>query len=243
MRTVYRNSHIYSAAAPGATAIVVEDARIAWIGDDGAPSADRVVDLEGALVTPAFVDAHVHATSSGLALTGLDLSGAASLPDALDRVDRHSRASRGRPVLGHGWDDTSWPERRPPSARELDRAGYGGLVYIARVDSHSAVVSSALLAATSGVGALTGYRADGWLTGDAHDAARVVAFGSLGASARRDAQRATRAKAASLSRTASGSASPPTVTSSPSATAPRSLAARPRHAATRISGSPRIPRR
>jgi len=200
VRTVYRNSRIYTAATPAATAIVVEDAHIAWIGDSDAdaPSADRVVDLEGALVTPAFVDAHVHATSSGLTLTGLDLSGAASLADALDRVERHSRASRGRPVLGHGWDDTSWPERRPPSTRELDRAGYGGLVYIARVDSHSAVVSSALLASTPGVGALPGYRPDGWLTGDAHDAARVVAFGSLGAPARREAQRATRSHAATL---------------------------------------------
>lgn len=200
MRTLYRDGRIYAAATADATTIVIEDARIAWIGDSdaGAPSADRVVDLDGALVTPAFVDAHVHATSTGLTLTGLDLSGAVSLPDALDRVERHSRASRGRPVLGHGWDDTSWPERRPPSARELDRAGYGGLVYVARVDSHSAVVSSALLAATPGVGALPGYRPDGWLTGDAHDAARVVAFGSLGAPARREAQRATRARAAML---------------------------------------------
>ena len=38
---------------------------------------------EGALLTPAFVDAHVHATATGLALTGLDLHSSASLADAV----------------------------------------------------------------------------------------------------------------------------------------------------------------
>ena len=200
MRTLYRNGHIYAPAHPDANALIVDGPLIAWIGDDsgGLAEAERTVDLDGALVTPAFVDAHTHATRTGLSLTGLDLSPATSLPDALDRVERHSRASRGRPVLGHGWDETNWPEHRAPTARELDRAGYGGLVYISRVDAHSAVVSSALLAATPGVSAQPGYRADGWLTTEAHDAVRLVAFGSLRASAVRDAQRATRTRAAAL---------------------------------------------
>ena len=50
-------------------------------------------------------------------------------------------------LLGTGWDDTAWPEQRPPTAAELDRASYGGVVYLARTDVHSAVASSALLAA------------------------------------------------------------------------------------------------
>ena len=50
-------------------------------------------------------------------------------------------------MLGHGWDETAWPEHRPPTRQELDRASYGGVVYLSRVDVHSAVVSSALLAA------------------------------------------------------------------------------------------------
>jgi len=86
--------------------------------------ADHVVDLDGALVTPAFVDAHVHATGAGLSLTGLDLSGAESLRDALDRVERHNRSGRGRPVLGHGWDDTNWPET-PPATWPTRPAAYG----------------------------------------------------------------------------------------------------------------------
>ena len=66
---------------------------------------------------PAFVDAHVHATSTGLALTGLDLTGAPSLAVALDRVAAAARAARGGVLLGTGWDDTTWPERPAADGR------------------------------------------------------------------------------------------------------------------------------
>ena len=47
-------------------------------------------------------------------------------------------------MLGHGWDERDWPERRAPTMAELDRASYGGSVYLSRVDVHSAVASTAL---------------------------------------------------------------------------------------------------
>ena len=148
---------------PAATALLVRGGPIAWVGDRRRPpadgDADEVVDLAGALVTPAFVDAHVHATSTGLALTGLDLTGAASLADCLRRVEDAGRRARGGVVLGHGWDETTWPEHRPPTRQELDRASYGGVVYLSRIDVHSAVVSSALLAA-----APEARGQDGWST-------------------------------------------------------------------------------
>src|SRR4029453_16656530 len=78
-------------ADPHATAIAVEDGVVSWIGDDTAAGAyadgaDEVVDLRGRLVTPAFVDAHVHTVQTGLMLTGLDVTGADSLAETLDLV-------------------------------------------------------------------------------------------------------------------------------------------------------------
>ncbi len=67
----YRGGRFFSAADPRATAMLVRDGLVAWLGEAGdAPAADVVVDLGGALVTPAFVDAHVHATDTGLAVSG-----------------------------------------------------------------------------------------------------------------------------------------------------------------------------
>jgi predicted amidohydrolase YtcJ len=201
VRTLYRNGRIYSPAARDASAMLVEDATVSWIGQQdgiGQHAGATVVDLAGAFVTPAFVDSHVHATSTGLALSGLDLSGCGTLRAALDAVERTARAGGGRPILGGGWDETRWPEHRPPTAAELDRAAYGGSVYLARVDVHSAVVSSVLAAAVSGLAALAGYRTDGWLTRDAHDAARTAAHAALRPAQIRDAQRAALGHAASL---------------------------------------------
>ena len=73
-------------------AVHVVDGRIAWLGDTAdAPPADRVVAGEGALLTPAFVDAHVHATATGLALTGLDLHSSSSLAETVALVARFAQ--------------------------------------------------------------------------------------------------------------------------------------------------------
>ena len=170
--------------------------RTGQIGPDGRHRRGKVG--VGTVTTAAFVDAHVHATATGLALTGLALHDVTSLAGLLDRVEVVSRAGRGRVVLGTGWDDTGWPERRPPTRQELDRAAYGGAVYLARVDVHSAVVSSALLAATAGVRAEQGYDDSGHLRLDAHHAVRRTAYAGITPDQRRSAQRATRAHAASL---------------------------------------------
>ncbi|MGY1605329.1 amidohydrolase [Geodermatophilus sp. SYSU D00815] len=179
-------------------AVHVADGRIAWLGDAAdAPAADRVVAGEGALLTPAFVDAHVHATATGLALTGLDLSSSSSLAEAGARIARHAQDAPGT-VLGTGWDETGWPERRGLTRADLDAVlGYRA-AYVARVDVHSATVSTALLDRIPGIADLPGFSADGRLRLDAHHAARRAAYGSVGPDQRRAAQRAARAAAAAL---------------------------------------------
>ena len=199
--TLYRSGRVHSPDDPAATALLVSGGAVAWIGRDPEPhedGADEVVDLAGQLVTPAFVDAHVHTTSTGLALTGLDLTGSTSLADCLDRVEKAGRASRGRVVLGHGWDESDWPEGRPPTRQELDRASYGGVVYLTRVDVHSAVVSSALLAVAPEARTAPGFDDSGHLTRDAHHVVRRVARESVTPEQRRSVQRAALARAASL---------------------------------------------
>lgn len=199
--TLYRRGRVRSATDPFATALLVEGDTVVWVGsEDGADAmtAQVTVELDDAWLAPAFVDAHVHATSTGLALTGLDLTGSPSLAAALQAVERASRAARGAVLLGTGWDDSAWPERRPPTAAELDRASYGGVVYLARTDVHSAVASSALLAACPAARALPGYLPDGLVRTAAHHAVREAAYAALTPAQRRAAQRAMLDRAASL---------------------------------------------
>lgn len=198
MTTLYRNARVLTPAQPDATAFAVDGGLIGWVGADGGRlDADAVVDLGGALVTPAFVDAHVHTTAAGLALAQLDLSDARSLGEVLDRVSDAARRRRGAVLLGTGWDETTWPEQRPPTAAELDRASWGSGVYLSRIDVHSAVVSSALLAA-SRAGTLDGYAGDGLVRLESHHAARSAAMRSLSPADVTTAQLAALHKAASL---------------------------------------------
>ncbi len=199
-RVLYRGGRVHSPASPFATAMLVEDGRIAWIGSDAAAdalTAEEIVDLDDAVVTPAFVDAHVHVTATGLALDGLDLSGAPSLAFALDQLAEHVRRHPATVVLGTNWDETAWPEARPPTAAELDRAAGGAAVYLSRIDGHCAVVSSAL-AARCGAPGMRGWLGDGRCQGEAHHAARTTAYDNVSVGQRRAAQRRTRAHAAAL---------------------------------------------
>ncbi|WP_413543518.1 amidohydrolase family protein [Citricoccus nitrophenolicus] len=64
MSTLYVNGTIHSTSDPYATALLVESGSVAWVGADDTADSMRgrsgetwdVVDLEGALVVPAFVD-------------------------------------------------------------------------------------------------------------------------------------------------------------------------------------------
>lgn len=148
-RVLLRNGLIYAPRVSGANALLVQGKQIAWVGDlaEGEePSApvDEVIDLAGALVTPGFSDAHVHLTMTGQGLDGVDLSGTTSIAQALRLVEDAARRGRGRPIYAHSWDETRWVEQRPVTSAELDRATYGGVVYMPRVDAHSASVSTAM---------------------------------------------------------------------------------------------------
>lgn len=217
-RVLYVGGRLYSPVSPFATAMLVDGDTIAWLGEDSAAqahrdSADRVVHLDGALVTPGFVDAHVHATSTGLTLTGLDLSRTRTLQEALDLLEQRARALRGATILGHGWDETRWPEGRPPTRAELDRASWGSVVYLSRIDVHSAAVSSALVAQVHGLTGLPGWDAEGPLSREAHHAVREAALGSIGAGQRAAAQRVLREEAARLGVVAVHEMAGPTISS------------------------------
>jgi predicted amidohydrolase YtcJ len=197
-----RGGFVYSPADPFATAMVVDGGTVAWVGSEGAADSfadgvDEVVRLDGALVTPAFTDAHVHVTATGLALTGLDLAGTGSLAEALERTAAHAAARPGdRILLGHGWDETRWPERRPPTRDELDRAAGGRPLYLTRADVHSAAVTTALLDLVPGIRDLPGHHPRAPLTREAHHAARRAAHGAITPAQRAAAQRAALAHAA-----------------------------------------------
>src|SRR5436190_20725288 len=153
MRRTLRRARVVGRA--GLSSLVVSDSKIVDIRPEPADPDRAIVDVGGALVTPAFVDAHVHLTQTGLMRSSLDLRSVASRGQLLEAV---AAAATGGAVHGGGWDEHGWPDPRPPSAAELQRAaGPDAVVWLARVDGHSSIVSPALLAAAPELAELPGY--------------------------------------------------------------------------------------
>ncbi|GAB3565715.1 amidohydrolase [Arthrobacter alkaliphilus] len=178
--TMYRNGSVYTAADPFATAMLVDGGTVAWVGSEQAAtsiadSSMEVIDLRGALLAPGFVDSHMHLTETGIAADSVQLAGVHSARELLDAVALAGKApGTTGVVLGHGWDESAWPDKTLPAPEELDRAAGGRHVYLARVDAHSALVSASL-ASSAGLDGLDGYDGTARVVRSAHSAARLVA--------------------------------------------------------------------
>ncbi len=185
---LFVNARVYCPSVPFASSVLVHNGRIAWVGDDSGAQvhrelAETIIECGGGFLAPAFVDAHVHATSTGLLLNGLDLSQVANKQDLLDLLSKFSRHTHGAPVIGHGWDQSTWTDMSLPSRAEIDRASWGSEVYLSRIDVHSALVSSALVARAPESRALQGF-GDFAVTATAHERLRTVALNHLNDPAR-----------------------------------------------------------
>lgn len=170
------------------------DGIVAWLGADDVgraqyPDAD-VIDLDGGFVSPGFVDSHVHVTATGLAVAGLDLRMTTSAEHMLRLVTHYDHGVSAGPIWGHGWDESRWPQARPPTTDELDAAVGNRPAYMSRVDVHSAVASTALRRMVPGLTTAAGHDPQQPLTADAHHLVRAVARDLLTPAQRREAQRA-----------------------------------------------------
>ncbi|WNV82851.1 amidohydrolase [Umezawaea sp. Da 62-37] len=104
--------------------------------------AVRVVDLDGAVVLPGFLDAHTHLAWAGRASVTLDVS-------ACRRVDEIVTLLRAATPTG-GWLEVSGYDHRvldrPLTAADLDRVSREHRVYVQDRSGHACVVNSHLLA-------------------------------------------------------------------------------------------------
>jgi predicted amidohydrolase YtcJ len=201
VKTLYRASRVRTLAFPvEGSWLLVDERHVERVGSGEPPPADRTVDLPGATVLPGFVDAHVHLSGTGMALSGLDLAEAASREDVLVRLREH-RSGAAVPLLGQGMDETRWPVAELPSREELDFIR-GEPVLLLRADGYVSVANSAMILA-SGVEGLDGIEreedgsATGRLRGEANARAQLWLFEGLPDRRIQDAQLRAAALAAS----------------------------------------------
>ena len=136
-------SFIGSIASKGATIKYVgkllSDAEIAC-------SNAKVINLKGKYIFPGFTDAHGHLKGIGYRELTLNLQEIPSLDATLQAVrDYSSTKDAGEWIIGRGWIDKVWPEKRFPTRWDLDSFSPNNPVVLERADGHAVVVNSLVL--------------------------------------------------------------------------------------------------
>ena len=138
--------------------LVGDDGRIVQIlqrGDKRPGKVDYLLDAKGQVMVPGMIDSHGHVMGLGFSALTLDLTDTRSLAEALAKVAAYAKANPDRPwILGRGWNQELWPEKRFPTAAELDAVVGDRPVWLERVDGHAGWANSKALAAAN-VTALT----------------------------------------------------------------------------------------
>lgn len=108
--------------------------------------ATRMVNLEGRTALPGLIDAHLHILGYAMTLDYLAVAGLPSLEDVKQEV---ATLAAGRPegawIVGRGWDQDRWVEKREPNRFDLDSVSPNHPVYLQRNCNHVAVVNTAAL--------------------------------------------------------------------------------------------------
>jgi len=126
--TVFTNGKFYTAnqQAPWANAVVVEDDKIAFVGNDSgalefAGSGAKIVDLKNKLVLPGLVDAHTHPGMVAVSHDLLEMEIVHDKERLMQNIANMIAANPDRAVIMGGyWDNGTFGETGPHRA-DLDR--------------------------------------------------------------------------------------------------------------------------
>ena len=159
-------------APPPVTALAIVNARV-WTGDARRPWADavlvrgdridvvgssaevrkragtgiRTIDAKGMMVTPGFIDAHVHFLDGGFALASVQLRDATTKEEFIRRIRTFAATvPKGTWILNGDWDHTNWGGELPERTW-IDSVTPNNPVWINRLDGHMNLANSAALAA------------------------------------------------------------------------------------------------
>ncbi|QCS43808.1 amidohydrolase [Natrinema versiforme] len=159
------NAEVHTLTKPDTVreAVAIRDGEIVRLGDTFeveflAGVETDVIDCEGRVVLPGFIDAHTHMEQLGQHLVHADLSAADSAEDCVQRLRELAADDPDREwLLGFGYDESEWTgtgletetgpkaEPAPLTRAALDRVSEDRPVVAMRVDLHTASLNTVAL--------------------------------------------------------------------------------------------------
>jgi len=136
-----------------AEAVAIKDGRILHVGSTDEiksliGSKTELVDLEGRLVLPGFIDTHEHCIRRGLQSDWVNCGSPPmrSIEEIVKALSEKAyEKSKGEWVIGYWFDETKWDNKTFPTRYDLDRASTKHPIYLGRAGGHNATANSLAL--------------------------------------------------------------------------------------------------
>ncbi|HTQ28014.1 MAG TPA: amidohydrolase [Puia sp.] len=147
---IYVNAKIWTGdtANPWATCIAIKDSSILYVGLDYKPykgSQTEVVDLDGRMLVPGFIDNHTHFLDGGFNLASINLRNVRTKAAFISSVKAYvDSVTDDRWVRGGNWDHEAWGGELPRKDW-IDSVSGRHPIFIDRYDGHMALANTAAL--------------------------------------------------------------------------------------------------
>jgi hypothetical protein len=128
--------------SPSADWVLVEGKRIKAVGNGEAPTGYLVREFEDAVVFPGLIDTHVHAGTTAVMLSGVNLIEVTCVQEALDLIEERCRTTEDDIVFAAFYIEPQINEGRFPTKKELDRISNGKKVMVTSITLHSSSVNT-----------------------------------------------------------------------------------------------------
>ena len=130
-------------------AIAIKDGKIVATGTRDALARTyepkERIRANGKFIYPGFIDAHAHLYGMGLSMQEVDLSGAKSYAEVVERTRKFNEENPTDYISGRGWDQNLWEDKNFPSKEALDEVFPDTPVVLTRVDGHALLANSAAM--------------------------------------------------------------------------------------------------
>jgi predicted amidohydrolase YtcJ len=152
--TIVVHGKVYTvdAARPWAQAVAMQAGKIVAVGEDVEIEklrrpGTRVIDAQGHLVLPGFVDCHIHFLDGSLSLGRVNLEGAKNPAEIQQRLREYAAKHPGRDwIRGRGWDYAMFGADALPHKKYLDELFPDRPVFLEGYDGHTYWANSKALA-------------------------------------------------------------------------------------------------
>ncbi len=160
--TIIYGGPIYTAndAQPRSEALAIKNGKFIYVGsrfgvEQHSGDSTKVIDLDGVALYPGFSDAHAHLSGIGNRELSLNLENINSIKALKIAIKAwHTNHPDTPIIIGRGWIETHWPDKRFPTRWDIDDVISDIPVILKRADGHALVANTKALE-TANINSLT----------------------------------------------------------------------------------------